>query len=137
MMSFQKNTQTGFTIVELIITIVVGAILMSSISMIVINQSGLAERAKDKTLANSFIETTVEQIRSEGYNVLTASPTPVNITSKMPQDLNEPRIATYTVSDSAQAGLKRIVLQISYQSQGVAQNLTYETLVGELGVGQY
>lgn len=129
--------QSGFTIVELLITIVVGAILMSSISLVVVNQSNIAERAKDQTLANSFVETTVEGLRSEGYNSLVSSATPIDISANMPTDLNAPRSAEYTVSDTAQDGLKQIDLSVSYQSQGVTQNLTYQTYIGELGVGQY
>lgn len=132
-----NKQQSGFTIVELIITIIVGAMLMSSISLVVINQSNIAERAKDQTLANSFIETTVERLRSEGYNSLVSSVTPIDISADVPADLNAPRSADYTVSDTAQDGLKQIELSVSYQSQGVTQNLTYRTYIGELGVGQY
>lgn len=129
-----NQDQYGYTLVEILVTIIVGAILVSSISLVVSNQSFLAQRGRDVTIANSYAENKVEELRSVGYLGLTDGTT--NITSELPSELGSPRSASLVIS-TVTTGIKKAVLTISYNEQGATRTTSYTTLVGELGVGQY
>lgn len=126
--------QAGFTIVELLITLIVGATLVTGLNSIVVSQSYLVERSRDAVLANAFVEAKVEALRSLGFGGLADGTS--NITSEMPSELNSPRNGSLIISSDS-AAVKRAVISITYNEQGVARNYTYTTLIGELGVGQY
>jgi prepilin-type N-terminal cleavage/methylation domain-containing protein len=126
--------QAGFTIVELLITLVVGAVMIMGLNSIVVSQSYLVERSRDAVIANSFIEAKVEALRSLGFSGLTDGST--NITAEMPSELNTPRSASVVISSDS-AAIKRAVISITFNEQGNARSYSYTTLIGELGVGQY
>ena len=129
-----RKAEAGFTIVELLITLVVGAILVTGLNSIVISQSYLSERSRDLVLANSFVEAKVEALRSLGFNGLVDGT--ADITSELPVELSNQRSASLIISSQTSA-LKRVVINITYNEQGVSRSYSYTTLVGELGVGQY
>lgn len=129
-----SNSQSGFTIAELIIAIAVGAIFATILSLILIDQARLSQQGRDITLANSYAETRIETLRSAGYLNLTNGST--DITSDLPSELKPPRSGILTISDYA-TGIKQIDLSITYNDQGTQRTSNYKTLVGELGVGQY
>lgn len=126
--------QVGFTVVELIVAIAVGGVLATSASVIIVEQARVSQLGRDTTLANSYAETRIEAARSAGYLNLANSTT--DITSDLPDELSPPRSGSLTISDHA-TGAKLVALTITYNNQGEAQTYNYQTLVGELGVGQY
>lgn len=130
----KSHAQKGFTIVELVVAIVVGAILSGTTTLIIIEQARLSQLGRDTTLANSYAETVVESIRSQGYGSLTASTT--DVTNELPDELKAPRSGTLSISDAV-SGLKQVDLTITYSAHGTPRTYTYRTYVGELGVGQY
>lgn len=132
-LSIVKN-DAGFTLVELLVTIFVSVILISSLSVITNNNVSIAQRGRDLTVVNSFAENKVEELRSKGYPTLANGTT--DITTSMPDELDTPRSGSIQVSD-ASTGLKLIVVTLSYTDAGVSRTQTYKTYIGELGVGQY
>lgn len=129
----KQLTQNGFTIVELIITLLVGAIFVTTLNSVVVSQSYLAERNQDLVLANAFVEGKVEALRSAGFNALSDGTT--DITNDLPDELKNPRTASLVISSESSA-TKRVSISISYNEEGKARSYTYATLIGELGVGQ-
>lgn len=129
-----KESEFGFTIVELLITLFVGAILVTGLNSIVISQSYLGQRSRDLVLANSYVEAKIEALRSLGFSGLTDGTT--DITSELPSELVAPRSASLVISSQSSA-VKRAVVSVTYNEQGVARTYSYSTLIGELGVGQY
>jgi prepilin-type N-terminal cleavage/methylation domain-containing protein len=129
-----KLNQRGLTVVELIITMVVGSFLAGATSLIVINQAHISQRGRDLVLSNSFAETKIEQLRSAGYLNLTNGTT--DITSELPAELKPPKSALLQISDY-DTGIKQVDLNISYSEKGQTRTYDYKTFVGELGVGQY
>lgn len=131
--TIQKD-QTGFTIVELLITLIVGAIVVTGLNSIVTTQSYISQRGRDMILANSFAETKVEALRSQGF--LSTPLGSTDITNELPAELNTPRSATMEISPHTTAS-KKITITMSYNEQGRQRTYSYSTLIGELGVGQY
>ncbi len=133
-MAKYPKQQSGFTIVELIIAMVVGSIFASITSLIVVNQSRISQHGRDLTLANSFAEVKIEGLRSAGFNNLTAGTS--DITSELPSELKAPRSSVLSILDIS-PGVRQIDLSITYSDQGTPRTFEYRTYVGELGVGQY
>jgi prepilin-type N-terminal cleavage/methylation domain-containing protein len=128
------KVQEGFTLIELLMTILVGSILIGSFTVLIANHSHLSQRGRDLTVANSYIENKVEEVRSKGYSALNDGTT--NLTGELPGELNNPKTGSLQVS-SPSVGLKKVTATITYNDQGTAQTYSYTTYVGELGVGQY
>ncbi len=120
--------------VELLVTIIVGAILILSLNSIVVSHSFLTQRSRNLVMANAFAEQKVEALRSRGYLAVSSGST--NITAELPDDLKRPRSATQNVTNYS-SGIKRIHLSITYNEQGKPRTQSYVTYLGELGVGQY
>lgn len=134
-MRISKN-QTGFTLVELMTAIVIGAFFVGAVSTLIVNSSKIAQRARDVAVANSFAENKVESLRSIGYLSLGLTSSPTDITSELPSELQAPRSATLNISQHS-TSIKEAVLSIEYNDQGQQKTYSYTTFVGELGVGQY
>lgn len=131
--------ENGFTITELLITIVVFAILIPVIANMIALIDGVNDRARDKAIINSLVENKAESLRSLGYIALSNGTT--DFTGELPSTVGSPRSATYTVSEPAapnnDIGLKKLVITVTYTVNGSSETLNYETRIGELGVGQY
>lgn len=128
------SSEAGYTVVELLVAIVVGAILVGSVNNIVTSQVYLSQRGRDLVLANAYAERKVEELRSVGFLGLSDGTT--TITSELPNELNAPRSGTVTVSSPSSA-IKQVDISITYNEQGATRTQTYKTFIGELGVGQY
>lgn len=136
MRSIKNNIvdERGFTLVELLVTILVSVVLIGALSTISNNNVYLSQVGRDLTIVNSFAENKIEELRSKGFIALSNGTT--NITLELPSELKTPRSASLQISD-ASTGLKLVTLNLSYNAQGRTQTQTYKTYIGELGVGQY
>jgi prepilin-type N-terminal cleavage/methylation domain-containing protein len=128
-----KNSNNGFTIVELIVAMFVGAALVGSVNLIYTTQTYLSQEARDAAMSNSFAEGKFEALRSQGYLALANGTT--SVTSELPSELGQPRSASLQITTPS-TGVKRAVLVISYNQKGATATKTYTTFIGELGVGQ-
>jgi prepilin-type N-terminal cleavage/methylation domain-containing protein len=128
------KSEQGFTMVELIVSLVVGAIFVGSMTLVVTSHAHLSQRGLDVTVANSYAENKVEELRSQGFLALSDGTT--NITSELPTELKNPRSGSLQISSFA-TDIKQVAITITYNDQGTSRNYSYTTLIGELGVGQY
>lgn len=128
------SSENGFTLVELLVSILVAAILISSTSVAITNNSKLAQKGRDVTVANSFAENKIESLRSAGYLAVPIGTS--NVTNELPSELKEPRSASLDVTQDS-ISTKKAELTITYNDQGQSRTYIYTTLIGELGVGQY
>lgn len=125
-----KYTQSGFTITELIVAIVLFGVSIPAIALLIGTLTQLNDSATDTVLATSIAENKVESLRSKGFNAISNGT--VSFTSELPEELPIPRTASYTVS-TVDPSLKRASVTISYGGK----ESKFETYIGELGVGQY
>lgn len=128
-----KTDESGFTIVELIVSITVAAIFVISLNSVSISQSYLVQRSRDLIIANSYVEGKFESLRSAGF--LSLNDGTIDLTSELPSELKAPRSATQTTTSYSSA-IKKVVIHIAYNEQDTPRNYTYATYIGELGVGQ-
>jgi prepilin-type N-terminal cleavage/methylation domain-containing protein len=129
-----KTNHSGFTIVELLITITLIAISVPAIALMIDAIGGVNDRARDLASIHALVERKVETLRSIGFTGLANGTT--TFTSELPTSVAEPRSATYTIS-SLNAGVKLVSVTVTYYDHGKTQSLAYKTYIGELGVGQY
>jgi prepilin-type N-terminal cleavage/methylation domain-containing protein len=127
-------SQDGFTLVELLVSIVVAAIVVMSLNQVVTTYLHVSQRGRYLNLANSFAEAKMEALRNTGYNGLSNGTT--TITSELPAQLPLGKSATLVVANGSSGGLKRIDLSVTYKDQGQSYTYGYTTYIGELGVGQ-
>lgn len=129
-----NGSDSGFTLVELVVTILVGAIFAISVTTLVSENAHLARRSRDLIAANAYVEGKVEELRSIGYAGLTVGTT--NITNELPDELNSSKSGSLHITAPV-SGLKQADITVSYNDQGVNRTYSYTTYIGELGVGQY
>src|SRR3990167_1283245 len=133
MLNIRKDG-AGFTIVELIITMLVGALLVGITHIILMSQVHLSEQARDLVIVNAYAENKIESLRSLGFAGLTDGSS--SITGELPSELKSPRTGTLEISTYS-AAIKKADISITYNDQGANRTYSYTTYVGELGVGQY
>jgi prepilin-type N-terminal cleavage/methylation domain-containing protein len=129
----KRYSQDGFTIVELVVTIVVAGFIIPAVAVALTNLSVVNKIARDKTLANMLVQNKVETLRSAGYNSLSDGTT--SFVSELPNTIGSPRTASYTISSPA-TGIKQVDITISFSEYHVSKSLSFRTYISELGVGQ-
>lgn len=129
-----KKSESGFTLVELITAIVIGALFFAAVTNLISNNAYLSERARDVATSNSFAENKVEELRSAGY--LSLSDGSIDVSGELPSELQSPKTGTVTIS-SQSTSIKRVAIAVTYNDQGTPKTYSYTTFIGELGVGQY
>jgi type II secretory pathway pseudopilin PulG len=133
-MSNLRNDTSGYTIVELLVTIIVGGLLTSSVVLILGSHSNITQRGRDVAVANAYAENKIESLRSTGFLGLADGTT--DLTNELPAELKNPRSGSLVISSYTTA-IKRADISITYSDQGAARTYSYSTYIGELGVGQY
>lgn len=131
----------GFTIVELIITIVMIGILLPTVVMFLNAITNMNGRANTVSTINAYAENRIETFRSAGFKSvpLTASPVYYSGADALPANVPWPHSASYEVvlANAANPSVKKITLTISFRSFDTTETRKYITYIGELGVGQY
>lgn len=128
-----NSSSAGFTIVEILVAIAVGAVLVAGLSNIVTTYVNISKRGQNVNLANAFAEAKVEELRNSGYNGLTVGT--MSLTTQLPNKLPPSRTGTMVVT-LPEAGLKLIKITVKYKEQGKTASHSYTSYIGELGVGQ-
>lgn len=132
------SQESGFTLVEMVITIVLFALLVPATASFLDFITQLNSTAKTTASINGFVENKIEAIRSAGYTA-SSNVTSQNITSELDSfapNVPKPRSAFLTISTKSPS-LKKIDLSVTYNHKGSPKTVYFTTYLGELGVGQY
>lgn len=129
---FYKDSK-GFTVVELLVAIAIFGIVIPSLTAAVTSLTVLNNRARDLALVNLVASNKAEQLRSAGFNSLTAGT--YTFTSELPSQISNPKTATYVV-DTSTTGIAQVTVTITFKDYNRIVTKTYRTMVSELGVGQ-
>ena len=132
-MSYQRKNQSGFTVVELLITIAISGVIIPALAVGLTNLSVLNNQSRDLALVNMIAQNKIELLRSAGFNSLTVGTT--TFTSELPNTLTSPKSATYVVSTPS-TGIDQVDINVSYTSFRKSRTITYRTYISEIGVGQ-
>lgn len=135
--------QNGFTLVEIIVTIAVFAVILPAVVGMTISLTTINDRARELATTNAIAQNKIEELRSKGFIAVDLGTE--TFTSELPSTLND-ATAEYVVSEHDPDGaggaesdpsLKEVLITIEYDDHGETRTLNYKTYLGELGVGQY
>ncbi len=129
----RNKINSGFTVVEVLIGIGLFGIVMPSIIVGVVNVGRLNDRAADLMKANIVAEEKIESLRNAGFNSLNNGS--YNFEAELDPTFAKPRDAAYVV-ETPTPGIKTIQVNISYDVYGTTKNLSYKSIISELGVAQ-
>ena len=122
----------GVTVVEILATIAVFALVIPSLYGSVVFLNVLNRRAELITQMNVLAENKVESLRSQGYNTVAVGTT--DFTGELPSNYQDPKSAQFTVVESA--GLKTIDISLTVSDRGKTYTHNYSSIIGQLGVAQ-
>jgi hypothetical protein len=124
-----KRGDNGFSVVELILSIVVGGLFLLSLTQITNNYVILGGKSRNVVLLNSYAEGKLETLRNIGFNGLTNGTT--NVSSELPSQLSTPKSASLVITTPS-TNLKKADLSITYSDRGVNRTSNYTAYIGEI-----
>lgn len=128
-----SRKESGFTLVELIVSItIIGIVITSVVSLFLIVQS-TQRRTVYLESATRAAQRQVESLRNNNYNNLVAGQT-INFTSQLPANLKQSS-GTVLVSEPS-PGLKRVDVTVEYYEGTSRQEVKLSSLIGILGITQ-
>lgn len=129
-----NRSESGFTIVELLIAIMIMGIIIASISTLFIGVNNLQRKTSRIDSATRAAQREIETLRNDNYGMLTAGQT-INFTSSLPKNLPTDRNGTVEVSEPS-ADLRRVDVTVTYTEGGKQQKIILSSLIGAIGITQ-
>lgn len=124
---------TGFTIVELLVTIAIVGITTASLSSIFISTRNIQQQTSYLDLATRAAQREIETLRNDNYASLTPGQT-IDFTNQLPSGLLKATGAAQ-ISQPA-ADLRRVDVTVSYASGGEQRSVVLSSLIGVIGITQ-
>jgi len=127
-----KKSQWGFSIVELLISLALFAIIIPALTLGINTLTQINNRARDLTLISIIAENKIESLRSIGYNSIQVGT--FDFSNELPDTIGSPKSATFTVTENS--GIKVIDISVTFRDSGSNRTVSYKSAVGETGVAQ-
>lgn len=127
-------SEKGFTLVELMVTIVVLGIVISSLGGLYYIMQIVEVQSQHLDMATRAARTEIETLRNNGYSSLTPGST-VDFTSSLPASLPKNKNGTVTISQPL-SELRRLDVTITYTDYGKPQTVTLSSNIGIIGIGR-
>lgn len=124
----------GFTLVELMVTVVVFGIVILGIAGMYYIMQIMEVRSQHLDLATRAARAEIESLRNNGYNSLTPGNT-INFTSSLPGALPKDKSGTVTISQPLPE-LRRVDVTVQYTDFGKSETVTLSSNIGVIGIGQ-
>ncbi|MCA9347908.1 prepilin-type N-terminal cleavage/methylation domain-containing protein [Candidatus Saccharibacteria bacterium] len=136
MLNLQKSKQhqSGFTFVELIVTMAMFSVMITGIIKLYVVIGATQQKSSHIETANRAGEAKIESLRNLQYSNLDTD-NPIDFTSELPDSLPQPKSGIIQVSEP-EPGLKRVDLTITYGTGSKAQTINQSSYIGILGIAQ-
>ena len=128
----RKLNQRGVTLVELLVSIVVLAIIAAGLTVLFSSIQYVQASGSFRRSATLAAQREIESLRTSDYMSLTAGST-IDFTSQLPPELPKPKSGTVTVTEPAN-GIKRVDVVVSYRDRGTDRKVQISSLIGEIGI---
>jgi len=133
-MSNMRNHEAGFTVVELLTTIILIGLVTGWLASLFISIQGVQHQTMYADMAMRAAQREIETLRNDNYASLTPGQS-INFTSQLPSRLPGGSTGTVQVSQPA-TDLRRVDVTVSYKSNGKQRNVTLSSLIGVIGITQ-
>ena|SRR5665213_611926 len=124
----------GFTLVELLVTIIVLGIVITSLGSLYYLMEITGVQGQHYDIAVRAARTEIEDLRNNGYNALTPG-TNIDFTASLPSNLPKGITGRAAVSEPL-PGLRRVDVTVAYSDYGKQQTITLSSDIGVIGIGQ-
>lgn len=129
-----KQQSAGFTLVELLVTIIVIGIVFTGLSSIFISIQRAQINTSYLESATRAAQKEIESLRNNNYNNLTNGSN-INFTSTLPANLPAGSTGSVNISEPT-PGLKRVDATVSYTYGGDTHDVTLSSMIGVIGIAQ-
>ena len=123
----------GFTLVEIIVTILVIGVATASLSSMFISVRNVQTKTLYYDTAHRAAAKQIESLRNDSYDSLTAGQT-ITFTNSVPTTLPG-RTGTAVIS-APSPGIRRVDATVTYKLHSKTQTVTLSSLIGEIGITQ-
>jgi prepilin-type N-terminal cleavage/methylation domain-containing protein len=134
MLKKDEFDQNGFTLVELLLTIIVLGIAIVSIGGLYYALQISQVQTQHLDIATRAARSEIEDLRNNGYNSLVDGAT-IDFTSTLPPNLPSDKKGTVAISEPV-SGLKRVDVTINYTDYGKKQSVELSSDIGVIGIGR-
>jgi prepilin-type N-terminal cleavage/methylation domain-containing protein len=131
--SIYKN-DSGFTLVELLITIIVLGIASTSIGGLYYTTEIIEVQSQHYDIAVRAARSEIEDLRNDGYNALTPGTT--SFTSRLPLSLLPAGAAGTVIVTQPIPSLRRVDVTVAYVDYGKSETITLSSSIGIIGIGE-
>jgi prepilin-type N-terminal cleavage/methylation domain-containing protein len=128
------RTEGGFTLIELVVTMVVLSTIFLSIFGLFDTLHGINARANNLATATQVAQREMELIRNQPYNQITTGTKNVTADLSPYPSLGASRSAAVVVSQADSRGLKQVDITIRYYDGAIARRVDVSTLVAQNGI---
>lgn len=126
--------QNGFTIVEILVTIVLIGITFGSISYMFIAIENVQTQTGYVDNATRAAQSEIESLRNNNYDAL-VSGTTINFTTTLPPGLPPGSSGSAVITEPTN-GLRRVDATVTYSFGGQTRKVTLSSLIGVIGIAQ-
>lgn len=130
---FSKN-ESGFTLIELIVTIAVTGLILGGIVNVYIGIQTMQRRTYQVELATRAGEKQIESLRNSHYASLEPG-VQIDFSDDLPADLSGPKTGIVDVSEPSD-GLRRVDVAITYKDGSGTRTIKQSSLIGVIGIAQ-
>lgn len=124
----------GFTLVELLVTIIVIGLVFAGLSNIFISIQRAQVQTSYLESATRAAQRQVESLRNSNYNSLVVGEN-INFSDSLPDTLPSNSTGNVVVTEPS-PGLKRVEVTVSYTYGGDSRDVTLSSLIGVIGIVQ-
>ena len=140
-MSVYSKNQYGFTIIELLITLMVLSIAFTSFMTIFLTIDGVSDRTFDLVTANDAAFTKMQEYENRDYLNIPVGDIASNyevedFTSSLSSDLKNPSGKVFAQYEGLSLTLKRVDVRVTYEVGNDPKVIEYANLIQISGVGR-
>ena len=128
------RTQAGFSLVELMVTIVVIGVVFSSVASMFLSVQRTQRLTGYIESATRAAQREIEVLRNNNYSQLTPG-VDIDFTADLPDSLPAPRSGTVVVSEPT-PGMRRVDVAVVYWDGSRQRTIKLSSLIGMLGITQ-
>lgn len=124
----------GFTVVELLVTIIVMGMVITGISSLFLTVQRVQVQTAYLESATRAAQREIESLRNDNYDSLTPGQN-IDFTSALPTNLPKNRTGVVTVTEPIN-GLRRVDVLVSYSDGSGQHKVNLSSLIGVIGIAQ-